>query len=443
MLTIGYIGRTQTKEQGEARMKYTRRIHAAGAAMLACAALTALPAAAQMAEPTMQAFTGCTSRFFQVLAQDAAARQALPAMEQQGELAWIKVKDRKTAPDNLVSFATPVTVGGMKLLAYFDEVSDLEELGRYYYWGFVVDGPVEEVIGKLRPLVQDAQRLRGSGSDYARTEVRIGKSQWLKINTGAGSIPQANSTERAFIVESMEGNKGATRVSCSLQGAVSAELLKTERPDLGPADLPPAPPEPEEIAMPAANVLSTIDAAAPAGSVWRPRFRAIKMIAAYQGARPFKMGIEMKQVDGLLRVREQYTSESFVDRLSFAGLQQLGFRIYLNRRATGKAPYLIEELTMALPAQLEPGETLSFSSKGRDANDRNKPADLFSRTCKIGTTMAASDIHPSLSGQASILECKTSAGFKDRYAFLQDLGVAVLISSGNDQISYPQFEVTR
>lgn len=219
----------------------TRKNHRHGlhAALLTALALTALPASAQIAEQTLREFTACNSSFFRALAQDAAASQAWPTLERKGEIAWIKVKDRKSAPDNQLDFATPVTVGGLKLLGYFDEISDLQELGRYYYWGFIVEGSVGEVIDKLRPMTVNASRLRPAGPDYARTEVKIGSSDWIAFNTGSGSVPRKNTIERAFIVEGMENNAQATRVSCSLQGAVTAMVIMSERPDLAGEKLPP------------------------------------------------------------------------------------------------------------------------------------------------------------------------------------------------------------
>ncbi len=215
------------------------------AALFAALTLTALPASAQIAEQTLREFTACNGSFFRALAQDAAAGQAWPALERKGEIAWIKVRDRKSTPENQLDFASPVTVGGLKLLGYFDEISDLQQLGRYYYWGFIVEGSVEEVIGKLRPMTVNANRLRPAGPDYARTEVKIGSSDWLAFNMGSGSVPRKNTIERALIIEGMENNVHATRVSCSLQGAVTAMVLMTERPDLAGEKLPSSSPSPQ------------------------------------------------------------------------------------------------------------------------------------------------------------------------------------------------------
>ncbi|WP_157845679.1 hypothetical protein [Herbaspirillum huttiense] len=424
-------------------MKRRNLMQAARAAVLASIAMMALPATAQMAEQTMREFTACNSSFFRVLAKDAAASQVLPALERKDELAWIKVKDRKNAPDNQVNFAAPVTVGDIKLLGYFDEITDLQELGRYYYWGFIVDGTVAEVIGKLRPMVSNADRLHPDGTDYARTEVKIGSSDWIAIKTGSSSVPQKNTIERAFIIERMENNKHATRVSCSLQGAVTAAVLKTERPDVGSDDLPPLSSQEPEESDPPANVLAAIDAAAPQASVWRPRFSKISMQLSYHGKKPFTMLKEVENVNGLLHIREHYSGTFYVDRVSFAGLQQLRAEIYINRVAASGRPALTTDLTLTLPATLAAGETLTFESVMQSGSTPKRAPEASKQTCKIAQTISATDINATLTGSAVLLDCTFANGRRTEFAFLQDLGVAIQTKEGNDSMTYPEFTISK
>ncbi len=403
--------------------------------------LLAPPASAQMAENTLREFTRCNSSFFSALATDTATQQAIGPVERKDGIAWIKVKDRKNAPANQVDFNPAITVGGLKLLGYFDEISDMEELGHYYYWGFVVEGSVENVIGNLRPLVSDADRLRGSGSDYARTELKSGNSDWRAVHTGSGTVPAANTIERAFIVEPMENNKNATRVSCSLQGSVSAQVLKTERPDLGPDELPAPPPPPAVLGKPRANVIAAVDAAAPQGSVWRPRFSKIITMLSYGGSKPFKTIIEIDNVEGLLHVREHYTTSSYVERISLSGLAELGSQIYLNKAPM--PPLAATELSLSLPATLDPGQTFNVRSSVQRTNDPKAKPVTISKTCTTGATVPANQIHRSLPGSATTLTCTQEGGTPREYAFLQDLGLALLTKEGDAQITYPEFALTR
>ncbi|MCP1575604.1 hypothetical protein J2S30_003983 [Herbaspirillum rubrisubalbicans] len=197
-------------------------------AMLASIVLTALPASAQIAEQTIREFTGCGSSFFSVLAQDAAASQTFPTLQRQGEIAWLKVQDRKTAPANQIDFSAAVTVGGMKLLGYFDEITDLKELGRYYYWGFIVEGTVEEVMAKLRPMVKDASRLQRVETDYARTELKTGSGEWLAINTAASSAPPEK-YDRARIHRRKHGKQPACHARFMLAARLGHCIGSSER----------------------------------------------------------------------------------------------------------------------------------------------------------------------------------------------------------------------
>lgn len=67
-------------------------------------------------------------------------------------------------------------------------------------------------------------------------------------------------------------------------------------------------------------------------------------------------------MNGLLHIREHYSGTFYVDRVSFAGLQQLRAEIYINRVAASGRPALTTDLTLTLPATLAAGETLTFES---------------------------------------------------------------------------------
>ena len=60
---------------------------------------------------------------------------------------------------NTMPISTP-PIAGLKLLSYADEASDLGNLGRYYYWGFVVQGNIDEVAQRLAPLLDQPARLQ-------------------------------------------------------------------------------------------------------------------------------------------------------------------------------------------------------------------------------------------------------------------------------------------
>jgi hypothetical protein len=123
-------------------------------------------------------------------------------------------------------------VAGFQLLSYHDEFFDFGPAGLIYYWGFTVTGHVEEVVARIKPLMQDGARMKRDGDTYARVDVRYSGSSWQPSTAQAGSVTGNNKTERVFIVEPYEKQKDAVRVSCTLQGKVPPDFLREARPDI-------------------------------------------------------------------------------------------------------------------------------------------------------------------------------------------------------------------
>jgi hypothetical protein len=205
-------------------------------ALFAVLAMSVMSASAQVTPEVLHDFTSCDASFFHRLGS-VPAQTATAPMERQGNLAWFKVKDRKNEEGNQLTFATPMTVGDLKLTAYFDEMNDLGPLGRYVSWGFIAEGSIDDVARKMKPLIMNAERLKRGEDDYHRTEVKKAQSDWLAIDTSSGTVPAPGTVERVFFLEPEEAGK-TVRVTCSLQGAVSSEMLKVERPDIAPSDYP-------------------------------------------------------------------------------------------------------------------------------------------------------------------------------------------------------------
>lgn len=61
-------------------------------------------------------------------------------------------------------------------------------MGCYYYWGFIVDGIVVEVIGKLWLMVSNVDCFCFDGIDYVCMEVKIGSFDWIVIKMGLSSV---------------------------------------------------------------------------------------------------------------------------------------------------------------------------------------------------------------------------------------------------------------
>lgn len=176
-------------------------------------------------------FSACDSGLFTELKNNDVAWRAVAPVKNNGDATWIKVPDRKDGAKNEVILQSPVSVGGLELLSYFDEILELDPLGGYYFWGFTVKGDVVNVEKKIRALVSDNARLRRDGPAFVRTELKVGHGPWQKANTANAAVG-AGKTERVFLIEPHESRANTVRLSCSIQGTLSPEVIKDVRPDI-------------------------------------------------------------------------------------------------------------------------------------------------------------------------------------------------------------------
>jgi hypothetical protein len=186
---------------------------------------------AQVSEKSLRALTLCDASFFKQIKLDFVKNPDAVPIKSKGNIGWIQVPDRKK-DTNFVDFKTPMKVADMELVSYYDELTDLAEGGQFYYWGFNINGDVEDVVKKVRPLMKDASRLVEDGGSYARVDVKIGKANWAPTKPVSGTVPEANKIERILLIEKHEKRAGLVRLSCSLQGQVTKDVLKALRPDL-------------------------------------------------------------------------------------------------------------------------------------------------------------------------------------------------------------------
>ncbi|MCD2512067.1 hypothetical protein [Comamonas endophytica] len=208
-------------------------------ALLASSLLAPIALASNVAlEESFKAFSHCDERFFLSLHRNSAAWSKHVPLDSLKDVSWIPVQDRAYGQSASVPLRHTPQVAGVKLLAYFDKSVDLDVLGNYLFWGFVVEGSPDEVAGKLRPLIHRSEHLLPVSGLHARGEVRKG-AQWEVVAAPPGDAPGRTRLERIFILEPDEGSQGKrTRVTCSLQGAVDAEVLAEFRPDIAAADHP-------------------------------------------------------------------------------------------------------------------------------------------------------------------------------------------------------------
>lgn len=211
-------------------------------ALLASSLLAPIALASNTAlEDTFRAFSRCDDQFFASLHTHSAAWTKHVPLKSAKGASWIPVRNRAYGESDSVPLRHAPEVAGVKLLAYFDKSVDLDVLGNYLFWGFVVEGSPDRVAQQLRPLIDRGEHLLPMGGLHARAEVRK-VDRWELVKAPPGDAPGKTRLERVLLVEPDEGSQGRrTRVTCTLQGAVDSAVMALYRPDIPPADHPSAP----------------------------------------------------------------------------------------------------------------------------------------------------------------------------------------------------------
>lgn len=398
------------------------------AALLASAVL--LPSIARADDAarveTLKAFTRCDASFFSSLNTHRDAWQAYAPLKQEKDFTWIAVRDRTDPMATAVPVSAP-TIAGLKLLSYNDEVSDLGPLGLYYFWGFTVDGNIDEVAQRFAALLDPPGALQKGEGQYTRSELKVGNS-WQSIKPMPGKAPGLRNVERVLTVEP-EGKH--SRVSCSVQGGVNAGLVALLRPDIAPVDYPRTVAETNLADVPVPpNVLQGLDA-----PLLQPRFKTLSYtyLSKNGAGKDAPITIRFKAEDGLLVKNETYGTAFNVDRLMLADLIQLKSKM----NGVGEGQVLqTREAEVRLPTSWAPGQTLSAHLKM--ANVPVKPTDKPTETtltCKVGERFPARQVFASLTGDAIRLACEQD-GYTSSRAFIEDLGVALTLESTSSQTHY-------
>ncbi|UNM18134.1 hypothetical protein K0P33_21650 [Pseudomonas sp. ArH3a] len=401
------------------------------ALLLAAAVLPSLAHADDAAlTDTLKAFTRCDASFFSSLNTHRDAWQAYAPLKQEKNFTWIAVKNRADRKADQVPVSAP-PIAGLKLLSYADEVADLGPLGRYYYWGFIVDGGVDEVAQRLAPLLEQPGSLQKGDKEYTRSELKVGNG-WQSIKPQPGKAPGTRQVERVLIVEP-QGKQGTqSRVSCSVQGGVNAGLLALLRPDIAPVDYPRTQIETNfsDVDVPA-NVLQRLDS-----PLLQPKFKTLNysyLSKKGDGSKDVPTSVTFKAEGGLLVKNEAYGNTFNVDRLTQADLIQLKSK--MNGVGDGRV-LQTREVELKLPNSWAPGQTLSARMKMLNvpAQPTDKPYET-SLTCKVGERIPARQVFAALTGDAIKLACD-QGDYKTSRVFIEDLGVALTLELTSSESHY-------
>lgn len=177
------------------------------------------------AETLSDSLLHCDSRFFHQLKTQRAELKNSAPLQQNKDIAWF-IPNKKG--ENITWFSQPVQMQNMNVIGYFEQYSDLKELGKYYYWGFVMDRPAAAVVAAMPQVT-----WKKSGDDYiANPEIKLqGNHDWQDNSTAVSGIaPATDSTEKLAILS--DDGAGKSHMLCSIQGNITDEMLYLVRPDM-------------------------------------------------------------------------------------------------------------------------------------------------------------------------------------------------------------------
>lgn len=178
----------------------------------------------------------CNPSFFGHIAQNKATLSEYADIEQKGQFAHFKAT--KTNKDDMQKtevseFKKSMSVNGVVINSYIEDTMDMTSmnLGRYYYWGFVFQSPLEQIL-KATPAIKWQKTDENTYVTNPQSIESVTQSLTWKNNDNllTGTVPAKNSAEKVLMLEKIENNKW--RMVCSIQGNITPNLLKKERPDL-------------------------------------------------------------------------------------------------------------------------------------------------------------------------------------------------------------------
>ncbi|OCG01647.1 hypothetical protein [Gilliamella sp. wkB112] len=147
--------------------------------------------------------------------------------------AYIPVPNRVDITKNFVFFSTPIMYKDLIIKGYYDSAMDLKKIGKYYFWGFIIDNDIKQIKNTLSFL--NWKEMEDNLLYIANPMIRhiSDDVQTWHHNTGTvvgvKTIPAPETTEKLLLLEKGEN---MTLLICSIQGVVTPELLKQERPDI-------------------------------------------------------------------------------------------------------------------------------------------------------------------------------------------------------------------
>lgn len=192
-------------------------------------------AKAQTEQGLVDQFLTCSPKFFEYISTNKASLSKYAAIKENGIYANFSVANRFASLDSQdynVMFKQPMSLNGLKIVGYSDQVIDLTMMnsGTYHTWGFLVDNSPQQVRKALTTVqwMQPDPELAIANPQII-SSVKDSTVWKTNNNSLSGTVPSTGSAEKILMIDKDEKY---TMLVCSIQGNVTEQLLKQERPDL-------------------------------------------------------------------------------------------------------------------------------------------------------------------------------------------------------------------
>ena len=182
----------------------------------------------------IQSLTLCNPNFFKEVYVNKSELQKYTTIRTfDKNKAYISVENRTDTYKNYTYFKIPMTYKNLTIKGYYDSDMDLGKLGKYYFWGFIIDNDINQIKETLnfidwKNTGDNLMYFANPMIHYINEEIHV----WNK-NTGTvvgvKTVPAPGTTEKLLLLEKYAN---MNLLLCSIQGTVTVELLKQERPDI-------------------------------------------------------------------------------------------------------------------------------------------------------------------------------------------------------------------
>lgn len=182
----------------------------------------------------VESLTSCNPDFFNSIYTNKEELQKLANVTVFNKnQAYIPVENRTDNEKNYVYFKKSFNYKNLKVVGYYDSAMDLGRIGKYFFWGFIIENDITQIKTTLdflewKDMEDNLLYIANPMIRHINDDIKVWKNNTGTF-VGVKTVPAPETTEKLLLIE-----KGTNMnlLICSIQGVVSAELLKQERPDI-------------------------------------------------------------------------------------------------------------------------------------------------------------------------------------------------------------------